>query len=458
VDEDGNPRFVTANDFLYGIRRACDPNTGGYYSTVVGPLIKGCSDVLGAEDPSNIDPALVEAIGVSAPDPETLIITLEFPASYFLTMTPMWTLTAVPQWAIEDNGENWIEAGNIVTNGRYVLQEWVHGVRRILVRNPLTPEDLQGGGNIEQVVVSVVPDVSTGYSLWLNNEMDRSGIPTEELQAHLQQFADETIQVPDLAVFYIAFRETKPPFDNVHVRRAFSAAFDRDTFVREVQQGQGLPMIHFAPPGIFGAPPIDEVGVGYDPEFAKAELAEAGYPNCEGFPTVTLLGYSGQATLNWIEFAQGQWEQNLGCSADIIQIEQQPFDALLAATEAKVDDAQVPHMWTLGWGPDYPDENNWVGDVLWCGTENRSKRSCNEIDDMIIEARKEPDPAVRAQLYHDVEEAFFGPEGEYPFFPIWVRIAYVARHSWVQSEEALFGGQHWYSWTIDWDAKQAAQK
>ncbi|MCI0575872.1 MAG: ABC transporter substrate-binding protein, partial [Chloroflexi bacterium] len=69
-DADGNevgPRFVTANDFVYGIKRACDPNTGGYYSSVIAPLIAGCSAVLNAEDPEAIDPALVEAIGVAAP-------------------------------------------------------------------------------------------------------------------------------------------------------------------------------------------------------------------------------------------------------------------------------------------------------------------------------------------------------------------------------------------------------
>jgi len=458
VDDEGNPRFVTAGDFAYGIKRACDPNTGGYYSSVVAPLIKGCADVLNAEDPAAIPQELVDAIGVSAPDAETLVIELEFPASYFLSMTPMWTLAAAPQWAIEEWGEDWIEAGNIVTNGRYTLHEWVHNVRRQFWRNPLMPEDMKGTGNMERMVYNVVPDASTGYALWLNNEADVSAIPDAELQAHLEQFPDETVQVPDLAVFYISFRMTKAPFDDARVRRAFSAAFDRETFVAEVRQGQGLPMKHFAPPGIFGAPPIDEVGVGYDPEFAKAQLAEAGYPNCEGFPQVTLLGYSGQSTLNWIEYAQNNWSEVLGCSADLIKIEQQPFAELLAATAGDTPDEEAPHMWTLGWGPDYADENNWVGDVLWCGNpDNRQKRECNEIDDLIVAAREEPDPQVRIETYRQIEEMFFGEEGEYPFFPIWVRIAFTAEHSWVDRILSLFGGEQYYHWSIDQAAQMAAQ-
>jgi oligopeptide transport system substrate-binding protein len=457
VDEEGNPRFVTANDFVYGIKRACDPNIGSYYSTVVAPLILGCSDVLNAEDPENIPQELVDAIGVSAADDATLVVNLEFPASFFLSMTPMWTLAATPQWAIEEHGESWIEAGNIVTNGRYVLNEWVHNVRRTIVRNPLMPADMVGDGNIEKFVTPVVPDTSTGYALWLNNEVESSNIPEAELEAHLDQYGDETIQIPDLAVFYIAFRMTKPPFDNVHVRRAFGAAFDRATYVETVRQGQGLPMSHFAPPGIFGAPPINEIGVGFDPEFAAAEMELAGYPNCEGFPTVTLLGYSGQSTLNWIEFAQANWSENLGCSPDLIQIEQQPFSELLTATAASTDDAEAPHMWTLGWGPDYADENNWVGDVLWCETDNRSKRTCNEIDDMIVAAREETDPATRIEMYAEIEEAFFGYEGEYPFFPIFLRIAFVAEHSWLDRIPSLFGGEQWYNWNIDNEAKLAAR-
>ncbi|MCP4425296.1 MAG: peptide ABC transporter substrate-binding protein [Chloroflexi bacterium] len=459
VDEEGNPRFVAAGDFEYGIKRACDPNTGSYYSSVVAPQIAGCNEVLTYEDLENVPQEMVDAIGVTALDDATLQIELAFPAGYFLSMTPMWTLAATPQWAIEEHDTGWQEAGTIVTSGRYALAEWVHNVRRTVVRNPLMPEDMQGSGNIEKMVVNVVPDTGTGYALWLNNEVDFSGaIPDAELQAFLEEFPDEAEQIADLVVFYIGFRMTKPPFDNVHVRRAFSAAFDRATFVETVRQGQGVPVRHFAPPGIFGAVPINEVGVGFDVEYAQAQLAEAGYPNCEGFPTVSLLGYSGQNTLNWIEFAQANWSENLGCDASLIQIEQQPFSELLTATQNSAEDAEAPHMFTLAWGPDYADQNNWVGDVLGCEGANRVKRVCNEIDDLMAEARVSSDPAERIEMYRQVEDMFFGEEGEIPFAPIFLRIQYVARHTWLDRIPALFGGAQWYNWAIDMDAKLAVQE
>jgi oligopeptide transport system substrate-binding protein len=454
IDEEGQPRFVTAHDFEYGIKRACDPDTGSYYSSVVAPQIKGCADVLFAEEAS---PELFDAIGVNAVDDSTLVIELEFPASYFLTMTPMWTLAATPQWAIEEHGEEWIEAGNIVTDGRYVLAEWVHNVRRIATRNPLIPSDLEGKGNIERVLVNVVPDPSTGYALWLANQVDGAYIPDQEIEAHLQQFPDETEQIGDLAVFYVAFRMTKPPFDDVHVRRAFSAAIDRQLYIDSVLQGQGLPMRHFAPPGIFGAPPIDEVGVGFEPEFANAELELAGYPDCENFPFVTFMTWPGEGGRADAEFFVGQWQQNLGCTDDQFSIEQLPFAEMLAATAMETPDDQAPHMWTLGWGPDYADENNWVGDVLWCKTASRSKRTCNEIDDMIDKAREEIDPGKRIELYRQIEEAFFGAEGEFPFAPINLNIRFYAIHSWYDWKPGLFGGAQWYNASIDQQAQLAAR-
>jgi oligopeptide transport system substrate-binding protein len=459
TDDEGNPRFVTASDFEYGIKRACNPNIGSYYSSIIAPIIDGCLAVLNYEDPTNIPDEVIDAIAVTAVDDSTLEVILAFPASYFLSMTPMWTLAATPQWTIEDKGDDWTEAGNIVTNGRFVLSEWVHGVRTSAKRNPFLPADLAGEGNVELLITNNVPDPSTSYALWLANAADLAeSIPDAELQNHLTEFPDETDQVPSLAVFYHAFRMSKPPFDDARVRRAFSAGFDRQTFVDVIRQGQGLPMKHFAPPGIFGAPPFAEVGLDFDPAFAQAQLAEAGYPNCEGMPQIDFMGGVGESTANWMEFAIAQWQEHLGCSPDIFLLQQLPFKERLIATSSDTPDEEAPSLWISGWGPDYADENNWVGDVIWCGGDQEFRRECNEIDDMIVAAREELDPATRIEMYREIEEALFGAEGETPFAPVYMRIDYEARHHWLERTPALMGSQQWYNWTIDQDAKLAAQE
>lgn len=444
----GQPRFVTAADFVFAIKRACDPNVGGYYSTVVARQIAGCFDVLNYPDPANIPPALFDAIGVRAPSPDRLVIDMAFPSSYFLSMTPFWVLAATPSWTIAAHGDAWTEPQNLVTNGRFVLSQFNDDHWR-LQRNQLMPANLQGAGNIFNVDYVLVPDTFSAYDLWLNDQLDIAPIPDSELAEHLAQHPDETEKVHSFGVFYLGFRTTKAPLDNVHLRRALSAAFDRQTYIDDLLQGQGLPMRHFAPPGIWGAPPIDEVGVGFDPAYAAAQLAAAGYPNCDGLPPLRIAGFTGQSTLDWLEFTRSSWVQHLGCNPALFQIEQLPFSELLTQIQASAPDSNAPHVWTLGWGPDYADEHNWVFDVLYCDIGgNYTKRSCSNIDVQLEQALSETNAATRRSLYYQIEEAFFGEQGEFPIAPLYVRAGFVARSARLDAQLGGLGGAAWYNWTI----------
>ncbi|MDH5505591.1 MAG: peptide ABC transporter substrate-binding protein [Anaerolineae bacterium] len=446
VDADGQPRFVSAYDFEYGIQRLCHPLKAGYYNTVIAPLIKGCAAVLFAEEPDDLTEADYAAIGVTALDANTLVIELEFPAAYFLSMTAMWPLSAVPSWVIEEHEQRWIEAGMIVTNGRYVLHEWIHGHRITAWRNPYLPKDLTGTGNIERVEMRIVPDEAARYALWEAGEIELSTIPDDYLETHLEKYPQETDRLPDLAVFYIEFNHSIPPFDDWRVRAAFSAAYDRERHIRELHQGQGLPMTHLTPPGIFGAPPIDEVGIGYNPEYARRQLAAAGYPDCAGFPQVTLYGFSGQPTLKWMEFAQANWMDVLGCDLEQIKIEVQDFSILNYSLSPLI---VIYHMRPFGWGPDYPDAHNWLGEVLGCQNwYEHTNRPCTPMDDLIVQASLESDPTARQALYRQIEAGFFGPGGEFPIIPIFLRAPFAARHTWLARPPDLFGGQRWYDWVI----------
>ncbi|NIP50976.1 hypothetical protein GWN42_04130, partial [candidate division KSB1 bacterium] len=194
----------------------------------------------------------------NAIDEATLTIELNAPASHFLSMTPMAIMSATPSWTIEEHGETWTEHLKIVTNGRYVLNAWIHNVYTELIRNPIMPMDMGGSGNIVLHMTHVVPDNDTGYDSWLDNHFDLATIPFEELESHLAEFPDQTFQIPSISVYYISFRMTKPPFDNVHVRRALSAAFDRTKFVSELLQDRNLPSNLQSPPGVFSTSSIDE--------------------------------------------------------------------------------------------------------------------------------------------------------------------------------------------------------
>jgi len=455
-------RPVVADDFVYGIKRACDPRLGSYYSTIIADVLGGCA-VVNQTPAEEVTDDLVygDTVKVSAPDDATVVIELEFAASYWLSMTPMWTIRPVHRETIEEFGDDWTAPGNIVTNGPFFVKENIRGVRRTFVRNEAVPADaLSGDGNLEVINTTVIEDGGTAFALYQDNQLDTAGVPAAELQNVLssEEYADQLRQIFDLAVFYFGFAHDKAPFDNVHVRRAFSAILDREAFVQQVRQGRGFPMIHFTPPGIAHAPPINEVGVGYDPEYAREQLALGGYPDCEGFPNVDMIAYTGAGT--WTEFWAASAERELGCDPSLFNVEQLEFSVLLEATDASTPTEERPNTWTLGWGPDYGDANNWVADVIGCTRENRFIRPCTEVDDLMDQAAREPDPDVRSELYAEVEEAFFGPEGEFPFAPLYLRSAYQLFKPWYSGPfetDGLFGGAHWETRSIDMAAKLAAR-
>ncbi|MCE7947734.1 MAG: peptide ABC transporter substrate-binding protein [Chloroflexi bacterium CFX4] len=457
-------RKVIAQDFVYGIRRGCDPRLGSYYSNIAASIIKGCAEVFNKEA-DQISTEDFEQIGVRALSDTQLEVTLQASLGFFLPASSMWIFRATPRETIEEFGDQWTEPGNIVTNGAFLLQEWDKPVSRVFVKNPLYVEVHDTyGGNLERISTLVVNDGGTIWSLYQSNQIDISDVPEAELAAIRQDEARRTElrQISDLAVFYFGFYYDKPPFDNVHVRRAFSAMLDRQTFVTEMLNGSGVPMAHFVPPGIFGAVPINEVGIGqpdspgFDPDFARAELAKAGYPNCEGFPTITLL--STPRRTQWGEYMQNVVNTVLGCPRETLVLEQAEFTVLLKTISLSTPANERPHLYLINWLPDYPDSHNWLHDVLSCEIDSRP--CSEEIDGRIAKAARESDPEVRRQLYREVEELLFGYEGEFPIMPLFLDIDIFAVKPWYTAffeTDGLFGGPHWESRRIDQAAQLAAR-
>jgi oligopeptide transport system substrate-binding protein len=459
-------RKVVAADFEYGMKRICDPTLGTLYTQVATSILKGCEAVAKLKGrPKDSD---FDQIGVKALSDTQLQVELVTPLSFFMNTTAMWMFRAVPKEVIAEFGDQWIEPGNIVTNGAFVIDTWDRNVSRVYYRNPLYPKDVTNsyGGNVERIQTIVVRDSSTIFSLYQNNEVDTSGIPRAELNRIRTdpEQKKEYFQRTVLATYYFGFMYDKPPFDNVHVRRAFSAAIDRKVFVSELAQGLGIPMAHFMPPGIRGAVPINEVMLGnadnpgFDPDYANAEMEAAGFTDCEGFPSITILTYAGAT--DWAEFLQNQVQTNLGCDASLINVEEAEFSVLLKSIKPDVPTPQRPNMFTLGWNADYPDAHNWMRDVLSCKSENDFMRPCTDIDKKIDEASLETDPKKRDQLYREIEEGFFGNDGEFPIAPLYVGVEAGLVKPWYRGffqTDGLFGGDHWDSRIIDQEAQLAAR-
>ncbi|MEB2288387.1 MAG: peptide ABC transporter substrate-binding protein [Anaerolineae bacterium] len=452
-------RMVTAGDIEYGIKRACDPRVESEYGYVVAGTVAGCADAL-AIDPAQFTDADRDLVSVSAPDDTTLQVTLAFPASYFLSQTTMWVFRPVPREIVEQYGDEWTRLGALTINGPFVFDE-LSRTRRVLLRNPHIPADLLGPGNVERLIISSAEDAGSAFTQYELGLVDLTSVPTSEVQAILADptYAEELHQVFSPSVFYLGFAFDKAPTDNVHVRRAFSAVVDRAAFIRDVQDDLGVPMIHFTPPGMFGAPPHDQIGVGYDPDYARAQMAEAGYPNCDGFPALKIAAFSGG--VNWANFLINALQRELGCDPALFTVEQHGFESLINAVSYRQDAADRPHMWTMGWNPDYNDANNWVNDVLGCGSlHNDMKRPCSGVDDLIRAAASESDPDTRVTQYAEIEEQFFGADGLVPIIPLSMPVGYTLLQPWFSAPvetDGIYGGEHYDYYTVDQAAQSAGR-
>ena len=165
LDETGAPRFVTAQDFVYAFHRLCDPRFNDEDLDLVyfHGLIKGCQQAAEYEDPQNIPPEMLESIGVRAVSEDELLFELETPSGYFLSMTNMWLFSAIPQWAIAEQPNEWPNPDIAPTNGYYLIDEFIPGDSMRRVRNDLLPLDMFEVGNIDVIDFTILADESEAY-------------------------------------------------------------------------------------------------------------------------------------------------------------------------------------------------------------------------------------------------------------------------------------------------------
>lgn len=448
-------RMVTAQDVVTGTRRACNSTLGGTYGPVTASFIAGCREALDSAEPTQ---EMFENIGVRAVDDDTVDFTLVAPTGFFPAVASLWTLRPVPGELIDEFANDWIQVGNAWYSGPFLVDSYTEGVGRTLIRNPFMPEDLRGPGNIDRVDVVVINDNSTLLSSYLGGQLDMvrsGGIPEGDIISVVDNpdLQDQVVFITGVGIDYLSFNHGKPPFDDVHVRRAFSASIDRETIIQDAAGGLGSPMIHITPPSMPGAPPIDQVGVGYDPEWAVAELAQSPYPGCEGFPEVFSVSQPGRRT-RYVEFLIQAWSNVLGCDPALFSNETiDDFSNMIPIINVTNDMDARPHWHPIGWGPDYPDSNNWVGDILKCDIDNAfTSRPCSEVDEVIQQAREETDPETRKELYAQIEDMFFGEEGIFPAAPIRLAANYALYQTYFDGPietDGQVGGEHWDWYTID---------
>lgn len=429
-------RRVVADDLVYTIKRICDPRNEEYREATLIRVVAGC-DILRHQTQVTDKTVYGDIVQVTAPDDTTLVIRLQYPAQFFLALTP--TIRPMPVETVETYGSAWTEQENIITNGAFMI-----GLDRTFFRNPYFPKQLHYGGNIERVRYHVIEDSGTRLALYDENEIDQTNVDGIYLEGVLNNpdYFRQVVRVFDLHVYYFGFSHDMPPFDDVHVRRAFGAILDRQRFIEELRWGRGIPMTTFTPTDVLLVDGAE--GVDFDPAFARGELAKAGYPHCQGLPPlhINVMPH----TEGWAAFLAAAAEQYLGCGPGTITIHNNPIE--------------LPHVWTEVWRPTYRDPHHWLGDLLACNVNGSLSRGCSGIDGLLQTAAQQPLADIRLQLYAEIERAFFGAEGEYPIIPLFLEggTFYLIKpwYTGPFTTDGQFGGHHWDAYSIDSDRKNAA--
>lgn len=440
---------VVADDVVYAIQRACSNETNTP-DVVTLFIIDGCEQANSLSDPTATD---LNRIGVTAIDDVTVQFTLTKPASQFLTITSLWIVRPVPRFLIEEFEDTWTDRENLLTSGPFIpVNE-----RYNLQRNPIWPIPRQSGKNVDFVNIFYLTDPVNVVQLWDAKKLDVINLPDLADATLRDSLIEKAILISEQTLFYYSFNFESGVFREPALRRAFSAAIDRERLVEELFEGEALQMRHFVPPGVLGAVAVDEVGMGYDPDFARLQLQSSGFGSCRLMPPIKLLVTTSDQSLRQAEIMRDMWIDELGCTEEQIVIDQAQFGTLLANTRR---DAGVnrPDIWELGWASYYPDAHNWFGDLLHCiDSENRQNRDCEEADDLIRQASFETDVAERLLLYRQIESLFFSREGSMPLVPLYVPGQYVLFQSWVTYTPSPFGGEQFDTYTIDATAKMLQQ-
>lgn len=399
---DGEP--LTAENFEYSWKRLCDPRTAGEYVSIAYPIV-GCQEFsdafntagLTVTDEAQLE-SLREEVGVNALDENTLEIRLKEPAPYFLNVTALWVGFPARQDLIEAGGESWwTDPANHIGNGPFQITDYEPQSRFAFERNE---NYVLGPVKLEAIEGTITDDSAVAFQAYLSDELDIVGVAPEdkEVVENDPELQAQRVQGAGSCSFYIGFNNTRPPFDNKTVRQAFAMAIDREAWVRDVNQGQGIPSTSFIPPGIPGHDP-DIKTWQFDPEGAKAKLAESGFDTSQEIKLTYAATPRGKARFEWLA---ASFQNNLGVTVTLDPVEPTAYTALL-----KEDISRTPPMYYLGWCADYPDPQNWLSLVFQPGGTGQARTGYNNPEYIRItrEADLLPvDDPERAELYSQAQE------------------------------------------------------
>lgn len=411
VRYDGTP--ITAADFEYALKREVDPCVPDKQYTSVMYDVKGAAelDALNCKkDAAKLDAAW-QNYGVKALDASNLQVTFNSPIGFWQYIAYMWVTYPTDKRQVDKDPDLWwTKPSGHVGNGPFRIQSMGEMKKIVLVAND---KYWRGRPKIDRIELSYNLDTSVILAAYGNNELDANENIAPESVARFTgdpKLKSEFLRVPTPATIGLAFNLTKKPFDDINVRKAFSAAFDREAFARDVYHGVGGPYTRWIPPGVPGAQPEKPGVPAYDPKAAVKYLVDNGYAakdstpdkpkvDCEKLGTLKLT-YSGSplntARNQWIA---GNWAGVFGCPVTLDPVEPTAMGGLMKKAETR------PKVTWQTWEQDYPHPQNWLSVYWMCGAFAARQGYCNkEFDRLVQQADRTIDFEQALALYRQAED------------------------------------------------------
>jgi oligopeptide transport system substrate-binding protein len=403
---DGEP--VKASDFVYSWRRLADPNTVAAYSYMLSMVVNANEITAGEMDPSQL--------AVSAPDDKTFEVVLTYNCPYFLEVCAFATCMPLREDVVAGNDKWSTDPATYLSNGPYKLAEWSHNAYIKMTRNEYYYDSASQGP--DSITWKLMDDQRAMLTAFNNGELDyMQNAPVDEIATLLAN--GSLIPAPQISTYYACFNNTRAPFDDARVRKAFSLAIDRNYLVEKVTQVGEQPAGGWVPSNLYdvqgaAGPDFRTVGGDYisvdkadyeaNCEEARRLLAEAGYPNGEGFPQVTYL-YNTDNRHNAIaEALQQMWKTQLGVE---VKLDNQDWNVFVDTRNRGDYD-----VCRNGWVADYNDPLCYLDmfTTSAIGGNNNACFSNERYDALIEEVLHTSDAEARMEMMHEAESILIDEE------------------------------------------------
>lgn len=358
-------------------------------------------------------------VGVRAVDDHILELEMRSPMPQLPLMLLHCTWFPVPRHAVEARGGMlsragaWTRPGAAVGNGPFVMAEHRFNDYVEVRRNPR----YRNAASVRLNGVRFLPTVNgfTETRMFFNGKIHVTNNVPPEMTAYARERGGADFCQDDyyVTIFY-RLNTRHGPLRDARVRRALSLAVDREALVRDVVCGGGQPCFGFTPDGAGYRTPH---GVGFDPEKARALLAEAGFPGGAGFPRLELMTTSREVQKTMAEAIQGMWKKHLGIHVDIRSCEWTAYK--FAQNSMQYDFS------SSSWSGDYLDPSSFLD--LWSASSGNNNTGWfhPEYERLLAESRATGDQEKRMALLARAEELMLS---ESPVIPLyWAKRSYLKR-------------------------------